>query len=50
MAFSADSSDHDTEADEEKQTSRFVVDADQLREGEFKTLKDLSEAIEKDNE
>lgn len=51
MASSADSSDHETEADaKEKETSRFVVGADRLRKGEFATLDDALEEIDADDE
>lgn len=51
MAFSAESNDHDDGTEEdEKETSRFVVGADQLREGDFETLDDLREAIDANEE
>lgn len=51
MASSANSSDHDTETEEgEIDASRFVVSAEQLREGDFETLDDVRKAIDADSE
>lgn len=51
MASSANSSDHDTETEEDEiDASRFVVSADQMREGDFKTLDELRKEIGADAE
>jgi len=42
MVFSGECNDHGSETEEnERETSRYVVSADQLREGAFKTLGEL---------
>ena len=51
MASSADSSDHNSETEEyEIDASRFVVSADQIRDGDFKTLGELRKEIDIDAE
>lgn len=50
MASSANSSDHDSETEEDVDASRFVVSADQMRDGDFYTLDDVREDISTDGE
>jgi hypothetical protein len=51
MASSVNSSDTETETSEaEVDASRFVVNADQLRDGDFYTLEDVRGEIDADDE